>query len=416
MKPTYASLMTAPPSALGALDITSAEHKANPFPLYARLRDEAPVLAVTVRGRQRAWLVTRYDDAVEVLKNDARFVKNPRTAMTAEQWKKAPRIPAMLQALERNLLGLDEADHGRLKALVHQAFTPRTVERMRGQTETVTREALDRAERGRVFDLIEDFALPVPLTIIARILGVPAEDAPRFTRWTRAFVSAGTRRHPIFAVPSILRFIGYLRGLVRARRARPEDDLVSGLARAQEGDDRLTDDEVLAMIFLLLSAGHETTVNLIGSGVLALLEHPDQLALLRREPSRIKTAIEELARYVVPAEMATERYAREDTIVAGSRIPRGEMVLAVIGSANRDPAYFDDPDRLDIARTNNRHLSFGHGLHYCLGAPLSRMEAQIAIAMLVERAPGLRLTVAPGKLRWRPGFIVRGLESLPVSL
>jgi cytochrome P450 PksS len=414
--PAQSKLLTAPLSALASIDILDASFKANPFPFYARLRAEAPVFPVTVIRKQRAWLVTRYDDAIDVLRDDGRFVKDRQRAMSAAQLKKAPRLPSMFKALERSLLGLDGKDHSRLKALVHQAFTPRTVERMREQTQAVTDEALDRAERAGNIDLIADFALPVPLTIIGRILGVPDGDHPRFSRWMSAFTAIGTSRFPLFHVPSILRFIAYLKGLVKARRARPEDDLISALVKAQEGDERLTDDEVLAMVFLLLSAGHETTVNLIGSGALALIEHPDQLDRLRREPGLIKPAVEELLRYVVPAEMATERYAVADTTVAGTVIPRGEMVLAVIASANRDAKHFDRPDTLDIGRENNRHLSFGQGLHYCLGAPLSRMEGQIALGSLIERAPNLRLRISPEQVKWRPGFIVRGLNELPISL
>lgn len=212
-----------------------------------------------------------------------------------------------------------------------------------------------------------------------------------------------------------MRFVGYLRKLINERRAQPKDDLVSALVKAQEGNDQLTNDEVLAMIFLLLSAGHETTVNLIGSGALALLEHRDQFVKLRDEPTLIKSAIEELVRFVVPAEMATERYARDDSTIAGTTIPKGELVLAVIASANRDAHYFDRPDAVDISRENNKHLSFGQGIHYCLGAPLSRLEGQIAISTLVKRVPNLRLNIAPDRLRWRGGFIVRGLEALPVS-
>ena len=209
--------------------------------------------------------------------------------------------------------------------------------------------------------------------------------------------------------------MGYLKKLIRERRIRPRDDLISGLVKAQEGNDQLTDDEVLAMIFLLLSAGHETTVNLIGSGALALLEHPDQILRLRDQPELIKPAVEELVRYVVPAEMTTQRYATQDVTIAGITIPRGEMVLGVLASANRDPKHFENPDVVDIARENNKHLSFGQGMHYCLGAPLSRLEAQIALSTLFRRVPNLRVSISPEQIRWRSGFIVRGLESLPVS-
>lgn len=210
-------------------------------------------------------------------------------------------------------------------------------------------------------------------------------------------------------------FMGYLKKLIKVRRAHPKDDLVTALVQAKDGSDQLSEDEVLAMIVLLLIAGHETTVNLIGSGTLALLEHPDQLAKLRSESALIKTAIEELVRFVCPVEMATERYTREDIIIAETTIPRGELVMAVIGSANRDENHFDNPDSLDITRKNNKHLAFGQGMHYCLGAPLARLEGQIAISTLVQRMPNLRLSVAPDQLRWRGTFVLRGLEALPVS-
>lgn len=410
---------TAPLSALSDVDLTAARFKADPFPFYARLREDAPVFPVKVRlarRAQRAWLVTRHDDVLRVLKDDALFVKDRKNAMSAEQLRRSPGLPGPFRALERNLLGLDGGDHDRLKALVHQAFTPRTVEAMRAQTQAVVGEALDRAGRAGRMDLIADFAQPVPLTIIGRILGVPEEDSPRFGRWTKAFIAIGGGGHPLRLVPSILAFMSYLRRLIRQRRARPRDDLISGLLLAQEANDALTDDEVLAMIFLLLSAGHETTVNLIGSGTLALLEHPQELARLRAEPALIRSAVEELVRYVVPAETATERYAARDVEIAGTVIPKGELVIGVIASANRDPAQFERPDALDLGRANNRHLSFGQGMHYCLGAPLSRMEAQIALTTLLARAPNLRLDVRPGQLRWRPSFVVRGLTALPVSL
>jgi cytochrome P450 PksS len=210
-------------------------------------------------------------------------------------------------------------------------------------------------------------------------------------------------------------FMGYLKKLIKERRAYLKEDLVTALVQARDGSDQLSEDEVLAMIFILLVAGHETTVNLIGSGLLALLEHPDQLAMLRSEPALIKTAIEELLRFVCPVEMATERYAREDITIAGTLIPRGELVLAVIGSANRDENSFDHPDSLDITRENNKHLAFGQGAHYCLGAALARLEGQIAISTLVQRMPDVRLNIAPDQLRWRGGFFLRGLEALPVS-
>jgi cytochrome P450 len=206
-------------------------------------------------------------------------------------------------------------------------------------------------------------------------------------------------------------FTDYMREKIKERHEDPQDDLISAMAQAREGDDALSEDEILSLIFILLSAGHETTVNLIGSGMLALLQHPAQLAKWRDDPSLAKTGIEELVRFVCPAETATERYAREDITIAGTTIPRGELVLAVVASANRDEHYFDAPDTLDITRTNNRHLAFGQGIHYCLG----RLEGQIAITTLIQRMPNLHLNVKTTQLHWRGGLILRGLEELPVA-
>jgi cytochrome P450 len=406
-----------PTESLSTVDVTAPAFKADPFPFYARLRAEAPVLPVTVPRMGQAWLVTRYDDVAAVLKDDRRLVKNQREALTREQLKKTRTVPRMFSALERGMLSLDGDDHDRLRALVHKAFTPRRIEQMREQMQLVADDLLDAAERrGGRMDLIADYALPLPLTMIGRIIGVPEKDHRRFSAWSTALIGTGSRRNPLGAVPSVLMFMRYLRRLIAERTARPKDDLVSALAKAREGDDRLTADEVLTMLILLLTAGHETTVNLIGSGTLALLQHPDQLARLRTDPSMSKTGVEELVRFVVPAEQATQRYAREDVDIAGVRVPQGSLVMAVLASANRDPAHFDDPDTLDVSRAPNRHLSFGQGMHYCLGAPLARLEGQIAITTLLRRAPDLRLTVAPEQLRWRGGFVLRGLEELPVTL
>ncbi len=265
-------------------------------------------------------------------------------------------------------------------------------------------------------DLIRDYALPLPATIIAELLGVPVQDRHAFHRGTDAIVSAAASSWAMFrAIPSAWLLIRYIRKLIKKRRADPRDDLISALAQSEEGGDRLSEDELFAMVFLLLAAGHETTVNLIGNGTLALLEHPDQMEKLRSNPALIKSAVEELLRYTSPVEIATERYAREDVSLAGSTIPRGEMVYAVIASANRDERQFAEPDALEIAREPNKHLAFGLGPHFCLGAPLARLEGQIAIATLLRRIPDLRLAVAPNELRWRRGLLLRGLESLPVS-
>jgi cytochrome P450 PksS len=398
------------------VNIASPEFKADPHPFYARLRAEAPVYRVTLPDGQTAWLITRYDDVAAALK-DERFAKDRLNALTPQQLARQPWMPSIFKPLMRNMLDLDAPDHTRLRGLVSKAFTPRLVEQMRGRVQALTEHLLDEVRgRGR-FDLIRDYALPVPTTIIAEMLGVPAADRHRFQRWSSVLVSAGSSRWGVFlAIPSVWMFLRYTRKLIKARRAQPRDDLVSALIRAEEAGRQLSEDELVAMIVLLLIAGHETTVNLIGNGMLALLEHPDQLEKLRDDPSLIRPAVEELLRFGSPVEAATERYAREDVTIAGVTIPRGEMVFAVIASANRDERQFPNPDKLDIAREPNKHLAFGLGAHFCLGAALARMEGQIAIGTLLRRAPGLRLAVEPGALRWRPGLVLRGLKALPVAV
>ena len=292
---------------------------------------------------------------------------------------------------------------------------------MRVQTHTLAHELLDRVQaksrtkRGKI-DLIAEYALPLPITIIGRILGVPERDNDKFHRWTQNFIAIGTGRNVLTKMPGIVRFISYLRRLIRQRAKEPRDDLISALVLAQEHDDRLSEDEILAMTFLLLSAGHETTVNLLASGTLALLEHPEQWHKWQADPSLAKTGVEELLRFVSPVEMATERFACTEIDIAGTTIPQGSLVFGVIASANRDAERFEQPDVVDITRQSNKHLAFGQGIHYCVGAPLSRLEGQIALTALIERLPELRLAVPPAQLRWRSSIVVRGLEALPVLL
>jgi cytochrome P450 len=397
-------------------DIASPRHKADPFPFYARLRAEAPVYRVALPGKQAAWLVCRYHDVAAVLK-DARFTKDRLNARAPGEAVKEPWVPAFARPLARNMLDVDEPDHARLRALVGKAFTPRLVEGLRGRINTLAEELLDEARRRGRLELIADYARPVPTTIIAELLGVPVADRERFARWSGAIVAANTSAWAMLrAVPNLWWFVRYIRELVRTRRAEPRDDLIGVLVQAEEAGDRLNEDELVSMIFLLLIAGHETTVNLIGNGVLALLDHPEELQRLRDDPNLIKPAIEELLRFAGPLETATERYAREDVTIAGVTIPRGDLVFAALASANRDEDQFPDPDRLDLAREPNRHLAFGLGPHYCLGAPLARLEGQIAIEVLLRRVRELRLAVDRSSLRWRRQLVLRGLEALPLAV
>ncbi len=401
---------------LDSVNIGSREFKVNPYPFYARLRAEAPAYRVRLPAGLSVWLITRYDDAAMVLK-DGRFVKSRSNALTPEleaNWLHKLLQLRWFRPLQLSMLHQDPPDHTRLRALVNKAFTPGLIEQMRQRVQELTDELVDKVQsRGRM-DLIHDYALPVPTTIIAEMLGVPAEDRHKFHRWSHALFVSSTWGL-LKAIPKALALLGYLRKIIKKRRANPRDDLVSALALAEEAGETLTEDELLAMVALLLVAGHETTVNLIGNGSLALLEHPDQMEKLRNEPALIKSAVEELLRYTSPVDLSTERFAREDVTIAGVTIRRGEMVAAVIASANRDERQFTKPDSLDITREPNKHLSFGLGTHFCLGAPLARLEGQIAISTLLRRIPNLRLAVATNALRWRPGLILRGLEALPVA-
>ena len=395
-------------------NIVSREFKANPFPFFASLRTSQPVYRTTLPDKTPVWLISRYEDVVGLLK-DERFVKNKRTAMTAEQLRKMPWVPPAFRPLERNMLDLDPPDHTRLRALVHKAFTPSLVGRMRNRIENLSDELLGHIAWKGEMDLINDYALPLPMTVITEILGVPTRDRDKFHRWSKAIVSLTSPNATLRVIPSVWMFIRYLRRFFERRRQDPQDDLVSALIQAEEAGDKLSADELLATVFLLLVAGHETTVNLIGNGMLALLQHPDSMIRLRDNPAMIKTAVEELLRYTSPVFMTTERYAREDLNIRGVIIPRGEMTLGVIGSANRDESVFEKADELELAREPNKHLSFGQGIHFCLGAPLARLEAEIAINTLLSRVQDLHLRVAVGALRWRPSMFLRGLESLPLS-
>jgi cytochrome P450 len=395
-------------------DLASPRFKADPHPTYARLRAEAPVHRARLGWRRYAWLLARHDDVHALLK-DPRFAKDPRNAR-ADGGRGAAWMPPMLRPLAHNMLDLDAPDHTRLRALVQKAFTPRMVEELRPRIQALVDGLVDRAARAGRMELVRGLALPVPLTVISDLLGVPEADRMRFHRISTTILSGQPGIGALRVVPAVLSLFRYLRPLFAARRAEPRDDLITALVQAEEAGDRLSEDELLGMVFLLLAAGHETTVNLIASGVLALLRHPAQAERLRAEPLLIKPAVEELARFTSPVELATERYAREDLELGGVPIRRGEMVLGVIASANRDAAHFAAPEALDLARDPNRHLAFGVGAHYCVGAPLARLEAQIAIATLLARAPNLRLAVDPDAIRWRRHAFLRGPAEVPLVL
>ena len=392
------------------LTLAGPQFRSNPYPFYSRLRSDNPVLEVVTPDGYTAWLITRYEDALSALK-DKRLSKDKTYLNEKPQW-----TPKFFRPLERNMLDLDDPEHARLRTLVHKAFTPRLIETLRASIETITEELIESAKpRGRM-DLIAEFALPLPVAVISQMLGIPHKERHRFHRWSNAIVtSQSSKIGALKAIPSAVAFLRYICQLVRLRQERPESDLTTALIQAEEAGDRMNRDEMLAMIFLLLIAGHETTVNLIGNGMLALLTHPQQMEKLRADSSLGTSAVEEMLRFDSPLEMATERYTMEKIEVRGVAIPAGARVYVVIASANRDEQQFERPDEFDITRPNNKHLSFGMGAHYCLGAPLARLEGQIAITALFRHMPKLRLAVPYNEIRWKPGLILRGVRKLPVE-
>ena len=386
---------------LNIADLAKPDFKANPYPFYARLRNEAPVCP-TLFLRQPTWLVSRYDDVVRILK-DERLVKDwlPKT-----KW-----IHRLSGPITRHMLNRDGPDHTRLRTLVHKAFTPSLVEHLRERIQNVCDELLDELERKRQIDLMAGFALPLPLTIIAELLGIPTKERTRFHSLARSSLSASNTVGVIRSLPDQRFIIRRLRKLIAERRRDAGDDLISALIQVKEAGDKLSEEELIGMINLLLIAGYETTVNLIGNGALALLEHPSQRELLKSDPG---TAIEELLRYTSPLDIASQRFAAEELTIDSTTIRRGDIVVAMIGSANHDETQFRDPDMLDLRRDPNRHVAFGQGIHFCIGAPLARLEGQIALLTLFRRFPNVRLDRKPESLHWRKSLIVRGLEELHV--
>ena len=387
-------------------DLARPTFKANPYPLYARLRAEAPVCPTRLL-RQPTWLVTRYADVFAVLK-DERFLKDwlPRT-----RW-----LHRFGGAITKHMLNQDGPDHTRLRTLVHKAFTPHLMEQLRSRVQSVCDELLDELAVNSRMDLMSGYALPLPLTVIGELLGIPSEVRNRLHGLSRSTFSAANMLGVLLSLPDQKLLIRRIRKLVAERRRDPHDDLITALVQAEEAGDKLTEQELVGTIALLLVAGYETTVNLIGSGALTIIQHPEQRKRLEENPELAPFAVEELLRFTSPLDMASQRFAREDVTIDSVKISQGHLVVAVLGSANHDQEQFPDPETFDITRQPNKHVAFGQGAHFCLGAPLARLEGQIALTTLFRRFPNLHLEQAPESLRWRKSLIIRGLEELPVAI
>ncbi|HSH01660.1 MAG TPA: cytochrome P450 [Anaerolineae bacterium] len=395
------------------MSISDVDFVNNVHPYLAWMRENAPVYEATFTRGKSVYLVTRYDDVMGLLKGDE-LMKNPQTARGKDGKKAMAWVPGMVEALMNNMLNTDEPDHRRLRNLVHKGFTPRRIQELEGQIEGIAASLLDKAVAKGEFDLIQDFALPLPLTVIMEMIGIPEADRDKFARYASSIVALPTTWNMIKMLPNLWLFFRYTRQLAAKRRAEPRDDLLTALALAEAEGDKLTENELLSTIFLLLVAGHETTVNLIANGMLALVDHPEQWARLRAEPELVPSAIEEFLRYDGPLVTTEMAFARHDFQLHGVDIPQGAMVLPAIMAANRDETVFAEPNQLDIGRTPNKHLAFGQGIHYCLGAPLARLEGVKAFEMLLARAPNLRLGVPRERLVYEQMPILHRLQSLPV--
>ncbi|MGW7424000.1 cytochrome P450 family protein [Streptomyces sp. NPDC054813] len=393
------------PRAPAAVD--PAELLADPYAVYARLREAGPVHRFAGTDGLPAWLVTRYEDVRQAL-------ADPRLSLDKAHAKPGGyRGLALPPALDANLLNMDPPDHTRVRRLVSQAFTPRRIALLREPVRRTADRLLDAVEPLGRTDLIAGYAAPLPIAVICELLGVAEEDRPDFRSWTDALVIPDPAR-PERAKEAVKALLAFFARLLARKRAEPADDLLSAMIAVRDEEDRLSEDELMSLTFLILFAGYENTVHLIGNATLALLLNPSQLAALREDPARIGAAVEELARYDGPAPLAIRRFPTEDVTIGGVTVPAGETVLLSLAAAHRDPRRFPEPDRLDVGRDATGHLALGHGIHYCLGAPLARLETEVALAALLERLPGLELDVPADALRWRPSMRTRGLLGLPV--
>lgn len=398
-------------SALSLFHLLDPAVLADPYPLYHRLRTEDPV---HWDPYLHAWVVTRYADVVTVLQHfSANCTPTPEQLSALGLERLAP----LAQVMVRQMLFMDAPAHTRIRSLCAKAFTPRRVEVLRAHIQGIVNTLLDAVYARRRMDVIADLANPLPAIVTGELLGLPTSDWPHLKAWSSDFAEVlGNFQHnpdrATHVLQSLQEMLAYFQSALRNRRIEPGDNLLSALALAEIDGDRLSDEEIVANVIITLVGGLETTTNLIGNGVLSLLRHPDQLEKLRADPSLLPGAIEELLRYEAPSQH-TARLAPDDIELGGKLIHQRQGVIAIMGAANRDPERFPDPDRLDICRTDNRHLAFSWGSHFCFGAPLGRLEGQIVFATVLERMPRLRLE--PGPLTWRPNLGLRGLTALPVT-
>ncbi|MEU0884713.1 cytochrome P450 [Lentzea sp. NPDC005914] len=392
-----------------------ADYVQNPHEVHDMLRAEGPVQEVHMPRGLKVWLVTRYDEA-KIALTDPRISKNvqegghlfdvhaPATAGRRD----------FNQALSVHMLNMDAPGHTRLRKLVNKAFTARRIELMRPRVNEIAAELIAKLNDGDEVDLLEAFAFPLPITVICELLGIPIDNRDEFREWSNTLLSFGSNEDIVHASGAMAAFL--FNHVEKVAAQEPDDTFFSALVHADDSGDRLNTQELVSMAFLLLVAGHETTVNLIGNAVLSLLRNPDQLQILRDRPELIPASGEEFLRLEGPVNIATFRYTKEPIELGGVTVPENEIVMVSLVAANRDPQRYENADQLDVTRSAQGHVAFGHGIHFCLGAPLARLEFDVALTQLLARFPNLQLAAEPETLVWRDSTLIRGLHTLPVRL
>ncbi|AHX18675.1 cytochrome P450 [Bacillus cereus] len=396
------------------INLASAQFKEDAYEIYKESRKKQPILFVNQVEIGKEWLITRYEDALPLLKDNR--LKKDWTNVFSQDIKNMYLSVDNSDHLTTHMLNSDPPNHSRLRSLVQKAFTPKMIAQLDKRIERIADELISDIERKGTLNLVDDYSFPLPIIVISEMLGIPKEDQAKFRIWSHAVIASPETPEEIKETEKQLsEFITYLQYLVDIKRKEPKEDLVSALILAESEGHKLSARELYSMIMLLIVAGHETTVNLITNTVLALLENPNQLQLLKDNPKLIDSAIEEGLRYYSPVEVTTARWAAEPFQIHDRTIEKGDMVVIALASANRDETVFENPEVFDITRENNRHIAFGHGSHFCLGAPLARLEAKIAITTLFNRMPELQIKGNREEIKWQGNYLMRSLEELPLT-
>ncbi|MDY0849340.1 cytochrome P450 [Bacillus thuringiensis] len=396
------------------INLASAQFKEDAYEIYKESRKKQPILFVNQVEIGKEWLITRYEDALPLLKDNR--LKKDWTNVFSQDIKNMYLSVDNSDHLTTHMLNSDPPNHSRLRSLVQKAFTPKMIAQLDGRIQRIADDLISDIERKGTLKLVDDYSFPLPIIVISEMLGIPKEDQAKFRIWSHAVIASPETPEEIKETEKQLsEFITYLQYLVDIKRKEPKEDLVSALILAESEGHKLSARELYSMIMLLIVAGHETTVNLITNTVLALLENPNQLQLLKDNPKLIDSAIEEGLRYYSPVEVTTARWAAEPFQIHDRTIEKGDMVVSALASANRDETVFENPEVFDITRENNRHIAFGHGSHFCLGAPLARLEAKIAITTLFNRMPELQIKGNREEIKWQGNYLIRSLEELPLT-